>query len=134
VTDGEWQTLAARLARSRFRSRFRLGPREAAYLAAKGLDTIREHTEDFIRQRLAPAAPANDGRQTPMRGHPTFIAQHATATCCRSCLATWHGIRRGKALSDDEIRQVAAVILRWLQEQAGRLSSAGISGNRTASC
>lgn len=81
-----------------------------------------EHGRGFIAARLAPAQPRNDGRQTPMRGHPIFVAQHATATCCRSCLAKWHGIPASQALSDAEQNYVLAVIARWLDEQlSGRM-------------
>lgn len=76
-----------RLARSRFRARFRLGPKDEAYLEGKGWDLIRSHAADFVAQRLAPALLKNDGKRTPTRGHPAFVAQRATATCCRSCLA-----------------------------------------------
>ncbi|HVY86418.1 MAG TPA: DUF4186 domain-containing protein [Caulobacterales bacterium] len=105
-----------RLRASRFRSRFKLGPKEAAYLHDKGLPVVREHAADFVAKRLAPAAPANDGKQTPMRGHPVFIAQHATATCCRSCLAKWHGIAAGAALTPAQQVYVVDVIERWLNE------------------
>jgi Domain of unknown function (DUF4186) len=107
----------ARLAGSPFRRRFRLGAGERSYLAAKGRETIFAHGRDFVDRRLAPAAPANDGKQTPMRGHPIFIAQHATATCCRSCLAKWHGIPAGRELSEAEREHVAAALERWLGEQ-----------------
>lgn len=70
----------AGLAGSAFRRRFRLGPKEQAYLQQKGVPTVLQHARDFIDRRLAPAEPANDGRQTPFRGHPAFVAQHATAT------------------------------------------------------
>jgi hypothetical protein len=106
------------LARSKFRSRFRLGPKERAYLEAKSQAVILEHARAFLEQRLAPAEPVNDGRQTPMRGHPAFIAQHATATCCRSCLAKWHGIAAGKALTPAELDYVVAVLGRWLERQS----------------
>jgi len=109
--------LFAALSHSEFRSRFRLHGREAQYLREKGLETILEHAQDFIEQRLAPAEPANDGRQTPMRNHPAFIAQHATATCCRSCLEKWHHIPKGRPLSGEEIDYVAAVLRRWLGTQ-----------------
>ena len=79
-----------RLAKSKFRSRFKLRAKELEYIKDKGLDTIHSHACDFIRDRVAPAEPANDGKQTPMRGHPVFIAQHATATCCRGCIEKWH--------------------------------------------
>jgi hypothetical protein len=94
-----------------------LGPKERAYLAEKTLPVILEHGRQFIRERLAPAEPKNDGRQTPMRGHPMFIAQHATATCCRGCLEKWHRIPRGRELTDEEIEHVVAVLSRWLDEQ-----------------
>ena len=107
----------ARLAGSPFRRRFRLGPRERAYLEERGIETVIDHGRKFIADRLAPAEPANDGKQTPMRGHPVFIAQHASATCCRSCLAKWHAIPAGRPLEDDEVAHVLAAIKRWLKEQ-----------------
>ena len=105
------------LAGSAFRRRFRLGEKELAYLADRGLPTVRDHAADFVAKRLAPAEPQNDGRQTPMRGHPVFIAQHATATCCRSCLRKWHGIEAGRVLSEAEQEHIVAAIARWLAAQ-----------------
>lgn len=110
--------LFERLAASPFRCRFRLGPKDRAYLQSRGIETILDHARDFIAKRLAPAAPANDGRQTPMRGHPAFVAQHATATCCRSCLAKWHAIPAGRPLSEAEQRHIVEAIDRWLQAQS----------------
>jgi hypothetical protein len=81
--------------------------------------TVLGHARDFIAQRLAPAAPPNDGRQTPFRGHPVFVAQHATATCCRTCLAKNHGISQGTALSAEEQDYVVAVITRWIARELG---------------
>jgi hypothetical protein len=75
------------------------------------------HAADFIEKRLAPAKPANDGRQTPYRGHPVFVAQHATATCCRTCLAKWHGIVKGLPLSAEEQAHAVAALERWLRSQ-----------------
>jgi hypothetical protein len=106
--------LFAALGRSAFRSRFRLGPKERAYLVERSLSVILEHGRKFIVERLTPAEPFNDGRQTPMRGHPVFLAQHATATCCRGCLAKWHFIAKGEPLSDEQVDYVVRVIQRWL--------------------
>jgi len=117
IGDIEWRELKARLHRSAFRSKFRLAGKERAYVLEKGLDTIRRHALDFIGRRLAPAFPENDGRQTPMRNHPVFIAQHATATCCRGCLEKWHSIPKGQPLSGDQITHVADVIMNWISEQ-----------------
>ena len=105
------------LARSRFRSRFRLGPKERTYLAEKTLPVVLEHGRKFLRERLAPAEPKNDGRQTPMRGHPIFVAQHATAVCCRGCLEKWYGISKGRPLTEEEVEYLIAVLERWLQTQ-----------------
>lgn len=107
--------LFSALAKSKFRSRFRLGVREQAYLAGKTLPVILEHGRQFVEERLAPAEPKNDGRQTPMRGHPIFIAQHATATCCRGCLAKWHGIPSGRPLTEQQIEHILKVLERWLE-------------------
>ena len=109
--------LFAALAKSPFRMRFRLGSKERAYLADKGMDVILDHAAAFVAQRLAPAVPVKDGKQTPMRGHPAFIAQHATATCCRGCLAKWHFISAGRPLSEEEQAHVVATIGRWLAAQ-----------------
>ena len=109
--------LFAALARSKFRSRFRLNAKDAAYLADRGIEAVLEHAAEFLRQRLAPAQPDNDGRQTPMRGHPAFVAQHATAACCRSCLAKWHRIPAGRSLTEIEIEHLLAVLRRWLDSQ-----------------
>jgi hypothetical protein len=78
---------------------------------------LRAHAHELIAKRLAPAFPANDGKQTPYRGHPVFVAQHATATCCRSCLERNHGIARGAELTDDEQGYVVDVICRWIERE-----------------
>ena len=105
------------LQKSSFRRRFVLGTKERAYLSAKGLPTVLEHASDFVARRLAPALPVHDGKQTPMRGHPVFIAQHATATCCRGCLAKWHGIAAGRPLSAEEQARAVSAIAHWLETQ-----------------
>lgn len=105
----------AALDRSAFRRRQRLRAADLAYLRRKTLAVVLRHADEMLAARLAPADPPNDGRQTPMRGHPVFVAQHATATCCRGCLAKWHGIPRGRALTDDERAYAVRVLARWLR-------------------
>jgi hypothetical protein len=107
----------AGLAKSPFRRRFRLSAQDRDYLQHKGLAVILEHARDFIDKRLAGAEPKNDGKQTPFRGHPVFVAQHATAACCRGCLAKWHGIPRGRPLEAPEKAHIVAVLERWLEAQ-----------------
>ena len=108
------------LAGSSFRQRFELDNRDRDYLARKPREVIRRHARDFIVQRLSGENPVNDGRQTPLRGHPVFTAQHATGTCCRKCLSKWHRIPRGRPLQDSEIEYVLRVIDRWLSARGDR--------------
>lgn len=109
--------LFERLARSDFRRRFHLSPSDRAYIGQKGTDTIRRHAADFVRTRLAPARIPNDGHQTPMRGHPVFVAQHATACCCRGCFEKWHHIPAGRPLTSEEQDYAVRVLMKWILKE-----------------
>ncbi len=111
-----------KLAQSRFRSRFHLSEKDYLYIQQKGIQTIAQHASDFISQRLAPENIPNDGKQTPMRGHPVFIAQHATATCCRKCLQKWHKIPQNKPLSEQQQIYIVHVIMSWIEKEFNKLS------------
>lgn len=111
------QDIFEKLAQSPFRSRFKLKENDINYIRQKGLDTIQSHAKDFIKKRIAPAQIANDGKQTPMRGHPVFIAQHATATCCRGCIEKWHHIPKEKELTISEQQYLVSVIMEWIKKQ-----------------
>ena len=103
------------LARQPFRAKFHLRGRDAATVELRGMTVVRRHAFELLRTRLAPAQPAKDGKQTPYRGHPVFVAQHATATCCRGCLERWHGIPKGRELTEAEQSHVVDVICRWIE-------------------
>ena len=107
----------SKLSTSKFRSSFKLKEKDINYIHEKGIETIKKHAEDFIQKRLAPANIPNDGKQTPMKGHPVFIAQHATATCCRSCLFKWHKIKPGKELTSNEQEYIINIIMNWIKSQ-----------------
>ncbi|HEX8127933.1 MAG TPA: DUF4186 domain-containing protein [Pyrinomonadaceae bacterium] len=128
MTRRNLDELFAALAGSPFRRRFRLRGRELEYLRRKGLPTVLEHAAEFIEKRLAPAAPANDGKQTPFQHHPVFIAQHATATCCRGCLQKWHSIPKGRVLETAEKRYILEVIETWLAREE-KSDAAGVAQN-----
>lgn len=119
ITHEEWlkEDLFLRISKSNFRSRFHLSENDREYVRSKGMDTIRKHAQDFIAKRLAPAVIPNDGKQTPMRGHPVFIAQHATGCCCRGCLFKWHGIPAGHELTQQEQEYVVNVLMEWIERQ-----------------
>lgn len=123
MTEEQWmKQLWEGLSRSSFRSRFHLKEKEKQYVKEKGREKIQDHAKDFVMQRLASANPSNDGKQTPMRGHPVFIAQHATATCCRGCLQKWHKIKAGKELTQRQQEYIVNVIMQWIDKEMKRVS------------
>lgn len=109
-----------RLAKSEFRSRFKLKEKDRLYLEQKGFDIIKSHARDFIAKRIAPAEIPNDGKQTPTKGHPVFTAQHATATCCRGCIYKWHKFPKGVVLSADQQEYLVNLIMEWLRRQVSK--------------
>ena len=111
------ENLWRRLSQSKFRSSFLLKSNDRYYVSDKGMDTIHSHARDFVQKRLVPVHPPNDGKQTPMRGHPVFVAQHATATCCRGCLEKWHHIPRGREMTEREQEYVVNIIMEWIDRQ-----------------
>lgn len=121
--------LFERISESRFRSRFHLKDSDRKYISQKGINTIREHAEAFLRERIGAARILNDGKQTPMRGHPVFLAQHACGCCCRGCLEKWHGIPQGRPLSETEIMQLTDVLMEWISNEMRTENDNQISGN-----
>lgn len=107
----------ARLKKSSFRAKFHLSEKEKAYYNEKGRETVRRHAEDFIKERLAPAEIPNDGRQTPMRGHPVFVAQHACACCCRGCLEKWYNVKRGRPLTESQQERIVNLLMAWIEKE-----------------
>jgi hypothetical protein len=118
--DQPAHSLDARLdgiGRQPFRAKFHLRGRDRGLAQLHGPERLRRHAHDLIGKRLAPAFPRNDGKQTPYRGHPVFVAQHATATCCRSCLHRNHEIAPGAELTEEEQDYVVDVIMRWIERE-----------------
>lgn len=108
------------LAKSKFRSSFRLKDNDKKYIKDRGIDKIVDHAYDFVNKRLALNEIKNDGKQTPMSGHPVFLAQHATGTCCRGCLYKWHGISKNKELSNNEINYIVSIIMEWIKREISK--------------
>ncbi len=117
MSEDKYDFILEKLAKSKFRSSFKLKEKDKIYIKEKGMIKIRKHAYDFIRKRLAPSNISNDGKQTPMHGHPVFIAQHATATCCRGCLYKWHKISQNRELTSDEQEYIVNLIMCWLEKQ-----------------
>ncbi len=104
-----------KLSKSKFRSSFHLNKQMKKYIDDKGIDKIKEHGYDFVNKRLKPRYIENDGKQTPYKGHPIFIAQHACACCCRSCLEKWHHIPKNKELNNKEVEYVVNLLIKWIE-------------------
>ena len=111
------EIILQKLSLSTFRNSFHLKEKDIAYIKEKGLETIKKHADEFVEKRLAAKEPLNDGKQTPMKGHPVFIAQHATATCCRGCLYKWHHIKKNKELTKEEQEYIVNIIMEWLRKE-----------------
>lgn len=106
-----------KLSKSAFRSKFRLKDKDLKYINEKGIDKISSHACDFIKNRIAPAEISNDGKQTPMKGHPVFIAQHATATCCRGCIEKWYKFPKHVELNETQQKYLVDIIMEWINRQ-----------------
>ena len=115
--DEKIKNIFDKLSKSKFRSSFHLKDKDILYIEDKGIDKIRNHAYDFVTKRLADTSNVTDGKQTPMKGHPVFIAQHATGTCCRSCLEKWHHIRKNKNMTEDDIKYVVDIIMLWIEKE-----------------
>lgn len=112
-----YEQIFTKLEKSDFRRKFKLKDTDKKYIEEKGLDVIKSHAQDFIKKRIAPADIKNDGKQTPMKGHPVFIAQHATATCCRSCINKWHKFPKGVELTQTQQDYLVGLIMCWIEKQ-----------------
>jgi exodeoxyribonuclease V alpha subunit len=115
--DEKIKNIFDRLSKSKFRSSFYLKDKDILYIEDKGIDKIRNHAYDFVTKRLADTSNVTDGKQTPMKGHPVFIAQHATGTCCRRCLEKWHHISKNKNMTNDDIKYVVDIIMSWIEKE-----------------
>lgn len=113
-----------KLSKSSFRGSFHLSQKDLAYIDEKGMDTIREHCKTFVETRLAPAYIKNDGKQTPMRGHPVFVAQHACACCCRGCLNKWYRVEKGKQLTTLQQEKIVNLLMAWIEKEVHNKKSA----------
>jgi len=103
------------LSKSKFRNSFKLKSIDIEYINKKGLEEIEKHAKKFVKDRLSSDNILNDGKQTPMKGHPVFIAQHATATCCRGCLNKWHNIPKNIELTLKEQEYIVNIIMKWIK-------------------
>lgn len=93
------------------------------YGTRKGRIALLNGTTRFVRKHVGPPKDAFDGRRvpwpdkTPEKMNPYYYAQHATATCCRSCIETWYGIIPEESLSDQALAFFTALINEFIAER-----------------
>ena len=122
-----------RLGESQFRAKSVLSEADRSSARDKGRHVIDRHAHEMLRARVGEAQPSNDGRQTPWRGHPVFTAQHATATCCRGCIEKWHGIAKGRPLTDAEVNRLADLVMAWIdRDLTNHPARDAVAGARSA--
>ncbi len=109
------------LKQSAFRSSFYLNKKLIAYARKKGMETLMAHALLLLEPRLFVPVLKNDGKQTPMKGHPVFVAQHATATCCRGCLEKWHHVPKERKLTAKEKQEVLMLQKEWIEKELERI-------------
>jgi predicted transcriptional regulator len=92
----------------------------------KGKQLLREHVANRIRKSVGPVEPYRDGFQTPYTSNVAFYAQHAVAACCRKCIEVWHGIPKGRELTNQEIHYLAELAMRYVDTVMPNLREEGV--------
>jgi len=111
-----YNIILTKLKNSKFRGSFKLSEKDREIAREKGIETMKKHAVEILEKRIK-IMPKNDRHQTPYKGYPVFIAQHATATCCRNCLEKWYKIPKDKILSEEEIEFFAGLITEWISRE-----------------
>ena len=114
-----------KLDHSKFRSSFHLTKKEKEYLEEKGKQVIESHARDFVKLKLSAADPINDGKQTPMKGHPVFLAMHACGCCCRGCLEKWYRVKQHVPLSELQQEKIVNLLMAWIEREVQKYEEAG---------
>lgn len=91
----------------------------------KGRSGLATAVPKRIRQSVGKEKPFRDGQQTPFTGNIIYYAQHATASCCRTCMEYWHGIPKGRALTDVEIEYLSQLAMKFIAERMRDLPEEG---------
>lgn len=108
-----------------------LTPHERNYAIKKGRSGMRIAAEKRLRRSIGPKEPYRDERQTPWDGKGKthailYYAQHATASCCRNCIAVWHNIPVGRELTEEEIEYLTDLLCRYVVERMPELTEQGM--------
>ncbi len=83
----------------------------------KGRKALHAAARRRLEASVGKAGSAFDGRQTPFEGNTLFYAQHATASCCRTCMEYWHAIPKDRDLTEDELVYLTKLVTLYLDER-----------------
>jgi hypothetical protein len=83
----------------------------------KGRRQLHEAARRRLETSVGKAGMAFDGRQTPREGNTICYAQHATASCCRTCIEYWHDIPKDRDLTADELSYLSTLVIAYLDER-----------------
>jgi len=86
-----------------------------------GLNELKAKVRPYLEKKIGRAQIWRDGTQTPKEGSAIHFGQHATATCCRKCMAYWHGIDRDRELTLAELDYAAGLVCAYLDARAADL-------------
>lgn len=105
------------LAKTKYRRQYVLSPKLKEYCRQTGMEKLRRKAFEIVREKVSSPYYKGEGRQTPLDGHPIYIAMHATGTCCRTCLEVWHSIVSGRRLTEKDIIYIVDTIMEWIKRQ-----------------
>lgn len=83
----------------------------------KGRVALLGSVANRIAKAVAVENPFRDGQQTPFQGNVIYYAQHATASCCRTCIEYWHGIEKGRALTAEEQDYLVQLVTLYIDDR-----------------
>jgi hypothetical protein len=83
----------------------------------KGRRELHAAARRRLETSVGKAGMAFDGRQTPREGNTVYYAQHATASCCRTCIEYWHDIPKERDLTVSELSYLSTLVISYLDER-----------------
>ncbi|WP_438023421.1 DUF4186 family protein [Sorangium sp. So ce233] len=90
---------------------------EINHALRKGRAALRDAARKRLETSVGRAKHPLEGRQTPFSGTVILHAQHAVASCCRTCIEYWHAIPAGAALTPAELDYLLELVMLYIAER-----------------
>ena len=98
--------------------------REINYAKRKGTKGLQGRAEEVLRGKVFAVSGWLNDVQTGYSG-VIESAQHATATCCRKCIAYWHGVPVDAKPTEDQITYLRQWIMKYIAARFPDISAEG---------